>query len=77
MRVESNVPVTEPQYKSLVERTVSPSEAARRVMRPVSPRPDTIPDKEWELVAEWLQTVTNVLQSATNSTDFFERAARR
>ncbi len=67
---------TAPPYQSLVERTVSPSEAVRRGQRPMNARPESIPDKEWELVAEWLQTVTNVLQSATNSTDFFERAAQ-
>ncbi len=62
------------EFHSLAQPTMAPG-FAPRVSPTITPPLSSLADRDLVPLVEWLQTVSRVLQSASSSEDFFERAA--
>jgi len=73
VRVEPLVSESQ-ELHTLAQPTMAPG-VAPRVPRTMAPPLSSLADRDLVPLVEWLQTVSGVLQSASSSEDFFERAA--
>ena len=73
VHVEPQVSESE-EFHSLAQPTMAPN-FAPRVLPTITPPLSSLADRDLVPLVEWLQTVSRVLQSASSSEDFFERAA--